>query len=397
LPNARALIPPDAYRGTAPIAAIVDAYGDPAVDPLARAMHFYGGGHGDGTCNAIVSLDLRTLRYTLTDPPTPSSAYPPDYLVSGYRYPSGLGLDWFRTRAQLTDPRDLPYAAPVSKPVSTHQYGSLSVRAKRGVPREMHGFYAQYKVFDLTSRTWTDAHEKGQAALAAKVAAQSNRQFPGLGANIGPSVPLQQGTMALYDDVTDSFFVTLIAGDAGGGWRNYFFRYEPSTQAVTKVFRPGIPCRESMGWLKVGRWVYGFTSAYLPYPNQTIDRGFRFNIDSEAIEYFRLTGAVVSFRTAPTQEAAPTWYDASTGKIYSWNHQGADRGALYELSLSALGGAGGRGTVDDPWQWTQTRVELSGTPPANVSYRYHSPFFVPGWNVVVVMPHSNSALYALRL
>jgi hypothetical protein len=381
------VIPPDAYRGTSPIASIVDAYSDPVYDPTQHRLQFLGGGHGDGSCNAIVGLDLATLKYELTAAPTPSTAYPPGYLVqTPYVYPSGLPLAWFHTAAQLTDSQDTPFAAPFSAPIQTHQYGSQAVRAKKGVAREIHYFYSQYKVFDLDAGAWTQAHEQGADFIAQRVAAQAELQSPGLGANIGPATPLQQGTMAVYDDVTDAFFVTLIPGDAGGGWRNFFFRYEPATQKVTKIYRPEVPCRESMTWLRAGRWIYGITSPYsIPYPGMTLNTGFRFNIDTEVTEYFKITGDVVSFNIGSEQEAAPGFYDVEHDTIYSWNHNAADRAGLYELTPSDLGKSGGAGTAADPWVWPQTHVLLGGTPPAEVAYHYNGLYYLADWQVMVVL------------
>ena len=90
-------VPPDDYLGTDPLGAIVDAYGDPAVGNSGR-LYFYGGGHGDGTCNAVVELDPAEFSYRLVGDPTPASAYPPGYLESGATptYPSGLPFSgWF--------------------------------------------------------------------------------------------------------------------------------------------------------------------------------------------------------------------------------------------------------------------------------------------------------------
>jgi hypothetical protein len=378
---------------------MVDAYSDPTFDPTTHRLHFLGGGHGDGTCNAIVTLALDTLTYSLTAPPTPSTAYPPSYLQSTTpSYPSGLPLSWFHTDAELSDPADKPYAAPVSAPLSTHQYGGQAVRYKSGGPHEIQWFYLQHKVFDLEAKQWTNAHEQGLDFISQRVGTQANAQVQDLGTNIGPTVPLQQGTMALYDDVTDSYFITLVPGDAGGGWRTFFFRYDPAGQTVPKIYRPEVPCREDMGWVRAGRWIYGITSPFsVAYPNETLNMGFRFNIDTEAVEYFNVTGDVVSFQTGVSQEAAPMWFDSSLNAFYTWNHNAQDRSGVYELREQDLGQHGGSGTAADPYLWPQQRIELSGTPPSQVTYRYNGAIYIPDWDVMVVMPASGQPLYALRM
>ena len=49
---ANANMPKQGYNGTDPFGSIVNAYSDPELDPATMKAYFFGGGHGDGTCNA---------------------------------------------------------------------------------------------------------------------------------------------------------------------------------------------------------------------------------------------------------------------------------------------------------------------------------------------------------
>ncbi len=76
-------MPAGAYIGTAPIDAIINAYCDPAthIDGGVLIQDFYGGGHGDGTNNAVVRFNWNSLQWSMLCLPTPPSAYPPAYGV----------------------------------------------------------------------------------------------------------------------------------------------------------------------------------------------------------------------------------------------------------------------------------------------------------------------------
>lgn len=113
-----------------------------------------GGGHNDGSCNAVIKVDTRTLAYSLVGQPTPPSKYPPSYYAGGNPqpgpliYPSGAGNEilapgtstpqgYSHFRNDLTDSADVSYNTPYARK-TTHMYSSSCVR--NGV---VHYFHCQ--------------------------------------------------------------------------------------------------------------------------------------------------------------------------------------------------------------------------------------------------------------
>lgn len=397
------IIPGSGYRGTDPIGAVLSAYSGYYYDKTTKKIYFWGGGHGDSSVNAVVVLDLATLIFSLYNAPTETSAYPPNYITgaNNYKYPSGLDMPGgFQLLSQLTNPVDQPYAASIKKPYAKHTYQG-ALRNKPGVDKEIHNFWSWYLRFNITTNTWATEYEQGYDYISQKVAVQASIQVPynsstgaaPLGDRIGKDQGLFQGTCAVYDDVTDKFFVTL----CGGNDRDWFFRFNPVDLSVEKCFFPAVKCREAMAWFIVGRYVYGITSPYsVAYPTMQYTTGFRFNIDTEAIDYFTLTGSTISFTYGVLQESAPHWYDSNSGKVFGWNHNSGDKNGIYEMSLSALGTSGGSGTAGDPWLWPVTRNSATNAP-SDVSYRYSLDVIpIPDWGVTVVMPHPTLPLFAFR-
>lgn len=404
--GAGAVIPSRAYRGTNPIGSIMDAYADPAYDPITKKLYFFGGGHGDGSCNALVCFDLATLTYSLECDASPTSEYPPNYLAgaNNYTLPSGLFLgNYFRPLSQLPNPIDQPYAAAISKPVADHRYGSQAVRAKVGVPREIHYFYAVPKVYNLDTHAWDfdPSWTEDRLWTVREVGARANIQSAGLGNNIGftdqANHQLGQGTMCVYDDVTDQFLVTLV----GGGYRYGFFLWDAATRTCPRVVSntgSGFQIVESTPMVKVGRWVYIFTSDIsLPYYQRVIDRGIRFNFDSGVIEYFNITGQSISHGVDSNQECAPCWYSAVTNRIAFWSHNPTDKQNIYELDVGALTAGGGTGAINSAYSWTMTKSALSGTAPSVISYKYNGVVQIPEYGLAVVLPHSTLAPIAIEI
>jgi hypothetical protein len=396
--RASALLGPEIqWPGTASIRAIVDAYGDPI--KVGKKVYFSGGGHGDGFCNAIPVYDLETRTMSIDIAATPGSCYPPGF--PNATWPSGQGVDWLRTFSQHA-PADQSFAAPFSAPRMTHRYGGQAARTKEGVPQEIMWFYATPNKYNLTTKSWGNQHELGGDYVIQRVATRANIVQAGLGTNIGPTVTLQQGTMALYDEVTDRYYVTLIPGDAGGGWRNFFFCWDPNTDTVPSIHRPAVPCRESMTWVQAGRHIYGITSPYsVPYPNMQQRVGFRFNIDTQAIEYFNVTGQYPIYQQsagsgAGGQEGVPYLHDTTRNTLVGWSHNVTDRGSLYELPLNTFGTQGGSGTFADPYLWSQSKITLSGTPPSIVAYKYNGFWYEPDYGLYIVFPRADSPPYAIR-
>jgi len=400
------VIPSRAYRGTNPIGAMIDAFGDPVFDPNTNKFYIFNGGHGDGSCNAVVSFDLATLTYSLECDASPTSEYPPNYIdgLGNYTLPSGLFMgNFFRPLDQLPNPVDQPYAAAVSKPVVDHRYGSQDVRSKVGVNRQIDYFFAVSKTYDLFTHSWVfePSFTEDRLQVVREMGARANIQSAGLGTNIGftdqANHQLKEGTMSLYDSVTDRHLVTLV----GGGYRYGFFIWEPSTKTCSRVVDnpgPGFQILESMPLVQVGRWAYLFTSSVALNPTRTIDRGVRYNFDTGVIEYFDITGVVPTYvvSSGTTQEGAPAWYSSATNKIAIWNHNATDRQSIYELDVSAITAGGGAGTYESRYSWTMTKSTMSGTAPSSVSYRYKI-YQVPDYGLAVFFPHSTLAPFALKI
>lgn len=374
---ASANIPPDAYNGSNPISALVDAYSDPALDPTTMKAYFYGGGHGNGTCNAIVEFDLRALAYRLAMAPTPVSAYPPSYRANGANqpgplvYPSGAKPGYFSST--LTDPADVAYKAPFDARPSTHQYAAHAVR--QGV---ISYFYAAYGEFDIAAKKWQalGADPFGPQLFAIK--AEYN------------DLPLQQGTVAIYDEKTDRFFVTLNPGDGGGNWRNHLMRVAPGTRKIEALTE--LQMNNSISVVRVDRHLYGFTKT--GYPLVTMNQGWRFDMDTGAVAYFELTGSSVTFSDSLAQETVPAFFHAGRGTIYRWNYEAATVGGFDEVNLTPTGGTG---TMQDRYRLTQTRVAAGGKAPENTLYVYRRLFFDPATRIAMVLPRADSNWFAIRL
>ena len=402
--GAGAVIPSRAYRGTNPIGAILDAYCDPVYDPAAKKFYFFGGGHGDGTCNAVVSFDVPTLAFALECDASPTSEYPPNYItgLNNYTLPSGLFLgNFFRPLDQLPNPIDQPYAAVTPKPVADHRYGAQDVRSKSGVNRQIDYFWGVGKTYDLETHAWVfePSFTEDRLQVVREVGARANAQSSGLGTNIGftdqANHQLKEGTMCLYDAVTDRYLVTLI----GGGWRYGFFIWEPATKTCSRVVDnpgSGFQILEAQPIVQVGRWAYLFTSNVALSPTRVIDRGIRYNFDTGVVEYFNITGASLSYTLSSSQECAPAWYSAVTNKIAIWNHNSSDRQSIYELDVGALTSGGGAGTYESRYNWTMTKSTMAGTAPGSVSYRYKL-FQIPEYGLALFFPHSTLAPYALKI
>lgn len=381
-------IPPGAYRGTNPIGAIVDAFCDPAVGED-NAVYFYGGGHGDGTCNAVVKFDPASLRYTLVGAPTPPSVYLPGYVQGGstgpLRYPSGHVADgWFLPAELLPDDADAAHRAPALARVSTHMYGAAAMRGST-----IHYFYLTYGEFDVTRGTW--------AGRGVDLGAQ----LPAFRMQYG-TVPLQQGTMALYDRVTDRFFVTLNPGDSGGGWRNGLLVFNAQTRTIESVHEVpaalGGPMLNSFSLVRVGRELFVFSKLGNYGQPQVMHQGFLFNLDTRQYKRFVLEGdpAPSTFTSAIVQETIPAFFDGTF--IRRWNYATGQRGALLSLSPTPVRGTG---TSMDPLVFHQTVRPIQGTitgpAGAEVMFVYQRLLWDEASGCALLLPRADSPWYALRL
>lgn len=379
-PWARANIPAGRYYGTAPFDSIVNAFCDPANDAAAGAQYFYGGGHGDGSCNAVCKFDHQTLRWSLVGEPTPPSVYLPEYPLSK-TYPSGAAFSgWFLTKNELPDPRDQPYAAPALARMSTHMYAAAAKRGSR-----IHYFYLAYGEFDTETGEWM-GREVDLGAQLVKFRAQYN-----------PS-PLQQGTVAVYDEVTDRFFVTLNPGDGGGSWRSGIMVFDPKTRAIESIHETGGNtfglATDSMNVCRVGRELFYFTRLGRYGEPVVMNQGFLFNMDTKTFKRFVLTGETAGSTFAPssTQETIPSFYDGVA--IHRWNYQPADRGRLYSVDPAPVSGTG---SPTSPFVFQQTVRDIAGAIPTRPLFVYSRLMYHAGAGCALLLPEASADWVALKL
>lgn len=390
-PWADANIPAGAYKGTNPFSAIVNAFCDPAHDPLAGAQYFFGGGHGDGSCNAVCKFDHASLTWSLAGQPTPPSKYPPSYANGGSAtqpgpliYPSGLnGQGFFLPASDLTNPVDHPYATALARG-SSHMYAAAAMRGSK-----IHYFYGVYAEFDTATGTWG-----GRGVNLGEQLITFRPQFN--------NVALQQGTVAIYDDVTDRFYVTLNPGDAGGGWRSAIMVFNGDTRKIEAIYEtnetsPGHNfglILNSINICRVGRDLYCFTKTGSFNQPQVMNQGFIFNMDTRGFKRFELTGDIAgtTYINSSTQETIPSWYDGLA--IRRWNFDANNKAKIYSVSLLP---SGGTGTRESPLLLTQTSRVISGLPPKRPLFIYSRLVFNSGAKCALVLPEADADWVALKL
>lgn len=378
-------IPAGSYQGTDPRNTIVNAYCDPSFSASNGKQYFYGGGHGDGTCNAVISFDHSTLGYLLVGSPTPPSKYPPSYYNGGsdqpgpLTYPSGaLGNGFFRD--DLTDPADTAYNTARAR-ASSHMYAAAAARGS-----VTHYFYLAYAEFDAATGTWASTNVDIGAQLYALNPSYNN-------------VPLQQGTVAVYDDVTDRFYVTVVPGDAGGGWRSHIMEWHPTTRTIVALYESTSgtygAVSESCSVVRVGRKLYCFNKVAAAYDQpQNMSQGFIFDMDAKTFKKFTCTGDVAGTTYSPVvgQETIPAFYDGSM--IRRWNYASAYRSKIYSLNLTPVSGTG---TSGDPYVLQQTERAVTGVGSMDPYYIYSR--FV--WNTTagcaLFIPRATQNWRALKL
>lgn len=401
---ANANIPAGAYQGSNPMGAMLDAYCDPAYDATGEDQLIYGGGHGDGTCNAVIAFNHRTLAYRLVGQPTPPTKYPPLYVPavgSGRKniYPSGASgeggvYDAFSTpplrsgghfRDNLTNAADLAYNTARAR-ASSHMYGAAAVR--NGV---VHYFYQTYAEFNIAAGTWANLGDYPSNFTLYTQLITFRPEYN--------SVELQQGTMVVYDEVTDRFLVTLIPGDNGGGWRSAIFVFNPVGRVIEQVIEftdsdYGL-LSPSVNLVKVGRQLYVFTKlSGIAYPNSRMHQGFILDMDTYAKKKFVLTGEQPGSEfneTTGNQESIPSFYDGVA--IRRWNYSPTQRGFLYSVGLTPESGTG---TTADPYVLRQTQRVINNAPTAP-SYIYNRLIWYPAAGCAVLIPTSLLPPMAIKL
>ena len=382
-PWATATIPAAGYRGTAPLTSIVDAFCDPAFDASASAQYFYGGGHGDGDCNVVCKFDHQTLTWSVAGQPTPPSVFLPLYMrtTAAITYPSGRPFNgWFLPADQLPDAVDAPYRAPALARVSTHMYAAAAMRGTR-----VHYFYLTYGEFDVATGQWS-----GQGVDLGQQLLRFRPQYN--------SFPLQQGTVATYDNVTDRFFVTLCPGDNGGSWRSAILVFNPMTRTIESVHESNTSTYgyidSSVNVCRVGRDLYVFTKAGLYGQPTTMNGGFIFNMDTRTFRRFVLTGdtAGSTFPFSNTQETIPSYYDGRA--IRRWNYTPTFRGQVLSVNLAPESGTG---TPADPLVLRQSARNVAGQVPQRPMYIYSRLVYHAGAGCAMVLPSSDSNWVVLKL
>lgn len=377
----QANLPAGAYQGSNPYDGVLNAFCDPANG--AGKQYIYGGGHSDSTVNSVVEHDLTTLAFSIKALPTPPAKYPPSYLgtsVVDIVYPSGAAGDGF-FRDNLTDPADTAYNTTRARG-SSHMYAAAALRPSTGV---VHYFYQHYAEFNTTTGAW------------ANTSVDIGAQIFALNSNFG-NFPLQQGTVAIYDDVLDKFLVTLVPGDQGLSWRSSIMVFNPATRLVEGWydFVSGTHgnIRESMNFCKIGRKLYGFTK--IGSGAETMNQGFIFDMDTHAFQYFTLvgdtSGSVYDSASGADQETIPSWYDGRF--IRRWNYRASQRGNVYSVNLTPESGTG---TSGDPFLLRQTVRALGGAIPTNTTYAYTRMVYVPEADCALLIPRADTLPVAIKL
>ncbi|HJU38544.1 MAG TPA: hypothetical protein VJ724_03160 [Tahibacter sp.] len=377
------LVPASGYYGSNPVGSVRDAYSNPLFDPAGKTYYLAGGGHNDGSLNAVFKFDAATLTYGIAVPPTPPSAYPPAFNTTqaAIVYPSGSTTGWFQSAATLTDPRDLPYAAPFPARRAMHAYSGTTFHNGKI------SFYYQSVVgdADVVNHTWTNLRQQTYGA-----------QLNAISASLGTADQyLQDGLAAATDPVTGKGWVTLNSGSAGINARSHLMRIDPATQTIERLV--GAP---NVSWgapslAFVGRELYGVTSRQSPgNPNVSlVNSGFHFDtsIDAPTAKAFTIAGDVpVRPTSAMRQETVPIFSDDAS--VWMWNYL-SEPDALYRVDLTPVGGSG---TGADPHVLVSTRIALdaSGIPPVALTYKLD---YIREWGVVMILPSATTKWWAIKV
>lgn len=392
------------YRGTDPFAAMIDAYSEMAQTADGSAAYIYGGGHGDGSCNAVVKCDFSDFGYTVVGNPTPPSVYLSSYMnvdpalaLNEILYPSGEFFmnanaqvtGWFKTVAEgLNATTDAGYIAPALARVCTHMFGAAAMCGTKIVYP-----YLEYGEFTPSTGLWSGRGIDIGAQLNAISA-----QFT--------SVPLQQGTASVYDPTTGMMFITMV----GGGFRSGIIVFDPVAQTIESVHRSGTfgNIENAVDLKMVGRDLY--VIAGNDGTPRVMDWGFICDMDdlaaatgdntmaSPSTRSFTIGGDTggSTYTSNSTQDIIPSYYDGIA--IRRWNYNSTYRDKILSVSLTP---ASGTGTVADPYVLTQTERTISGTITGptgqEVVYVYSRLLWVPAAGAAVVIPRASSNWYALKL
>jgi hypothetical protein len=396
-------VTPGAYRGTGPFANMLDAYSDPAYDPATGHQYIYGGGHGDGTCDAVVKFDSDALSFNQIGNPTPPSVYHPQYLIAQattiLTYPSGQyyyggaisqsprhpppGFGWFLTAAESPNPTaDAAMLAPQLSRMTTHVYAAAVMRGDT-----IHHFYLNYGEFNVKTGKWSgrDVDLGGQlAALTGSFGALTNE----------PQAP---GTYALYDEVTDRFIVTCQSQDRAAGNRRGVFIFDPVNRVIESYHRPdglgGAPIIGSTPAVQVGRDVWIFTRPDFYNVSVSWNQGYIFNIDTKTWKVFVIQGDPLATYMNPSNtvaECVPCFFDGH--RIVRWNYY-VDANQVHLITPTPVSGDGSAGS---PLVFAQTMRAISGAP-AFTKLVYRRLFWHRRARCAVLIPEAGAKPVALKL
>lgn len=350
--------PSSGYLGSA-FGPVIDAYSDWVLDEPNKALYITGGGHFDSSNNGVYKFDPSTLTYSVSVPPTPTDKYPPGYVNANgaITYPSGSNTDYFQTTDTLTDPADLPYAAPFAARRATHSYAATGIWNGRLV---CHYNLPGYAV--LGSSAWENL--------------SSTSPYPAQlytnGWAYNGSEPLQPGTYCVTDFATGKQWVATTAGDVGDNLRPGIYRINAATQTVEAKFGTdtiGASMVQDSTYVYMATLYSGSTSYNL------ITRVRKSDGDKT---FHGLSGTLCPAPSGSNMEICPGFCDGSY--FYLWNY-GPERDYIYKISLA---------------DFSCTRVALgtSGMPTPSYKYRVH---YVADWGVALVLPNSTSKWWALKL
>lgn len=373
------LMPVGSYIGSDPATEFANAFACAALSQDGDTGTWAGvGGHTNTSQNGVFRRNYTTMTLERLQIPTPTDKYPPQFISGGNQpgplvYPSGFSVGRFALQSELTAPADAGWGAPFQAPAARHMYQSAAVD-KNG---RVQAFYLKHSIFNTNTGLWEKC---GFDDFGPKLAAA----FPNY-----QSAPLGPDTVTVYDPVTHRFLVTLVPGDEGLSWRHGFVMVDADTGNIVynKQGDPFSPCAA----VRVGRWVYGFSSA-------DATKGWRYNLDMDpnaagAIEWLQFQGD--TFTQPPlstTFEQIPTCYHPTRGTILRWDYVN-NRTAFYEVALTAVGGAG---TQASPYLLQQTRRALAGTPPPTVILNYQMHYHPPS-QAILLEPAAQSNMYAVRM
>lgn len=357
--------PSSGYLSTgAPFTALVDAFGEWTMDDATGMLYLSAGGHFDSSVNGVYSFNPVTLEYGIPVPPTPPSKYPPAWVTLGQAnativYPSGLGLQYFGSAADLTDPADAAYINPERQRRATHSYAANSVSGGR----LLHHFNL-FGAANLSTGVWesvvpTNPYGPQMTAL-------------GFGNNTDAFGPL---TCALTDPATGKQWVAINSGDGGDNLRPGIYKIDPDTQVIEAKHGSSTYYGNMV---QDGTYVYLFWcydaggGAGTHYNTIT-----RVNKSTGVKDFPSITGTLCPAPSG-SMETAPICTDGTYA--YLW-HPATDKHKLYRVHLTTF--------VSD-----ELTLTTSSIPNPSIRYRLH---YLPTYGVVLTLPTGSSKWWATKL